>query len=218
VVVREAAGRLLESVDTTGGVRLLGVGVSGLADYTQEDLFAQARLEAGQAAAEPPEEAGQGPRPEGAGPTEPPEAHGPGVGDAASGEPAAADGRQWRAGQDVTHTEFGPGWVQGSGLGRVTVRFETPQSAPGRVRTFRAGDPGLRPADPLPLIPGPDPAEDPGEDPGAAAPGASAGVSREGRGAGQDSSSVPASSSLAEGFGASASRVPVPPPATRPNE
>ncbi|NUK54819.1 DNA polymerase IV, partial [Streptomyces lunaelactis] len=34
-VVREAAGRLLEAVDTTGGVRLLGVGVTGLADYTQ---------------------------------------------------------------------------------------------------------------------------------------------------------------------------------------
>ncbi|MBK3570358.1 DNA polymerase IV, partial [Streptomyces sp. MBT62] len=41
-VVREAAARLLDSVDTTGGVRLLGVGVSGLADYTQEALFAQA--------------------------------------------------------------------------------------------------------------------------------------------------------------------------------
>ena len=41
-VVREAAARLLDAVDTTGGVRLLGVGVSGLADYTQEDLFAQA--------------------------------------------------------------------------------------------------------------------------------------------------------------------------------
>jgi DNA polymerase-4 len=220
VVVREAAGRLLESVDTTGGVRLLGVGVSGLADYTQEDLFAQARLEAGQAAAEPPEEAGQGPRPEEAGSTGPPGAYGRGAGGAASGEPAAADGRQWRAGQDVTHTEFGPGWVQGSGLGRVTVRFETPQSAPGRVRTFRAEDPALRPADPLPLIAGPDPGEDPGGDPGAAVPPpeANAGVSLEGRGAGQDSSSVPASSSLAEGPGASASRVPVPPPATRPNE
>lgn len=41
-VVREAAARLLEAVDTTGGVRLLGVGVTGLADFTQEDLFAQA--------------------------------------------------------------------------------------------------------------------------------------------------------------------------------
>ncbi|WP_461028383.1 DNA polymerase IV, partial [Streptomyces sparsus] len=41
-VIREAAARLLDAVDTTEGVRLLGVGVSGLADFTQEDLFAQA--------------------------------------------------------------------------------------------------------------------------------------------------------------------------------
>ncbi|WP_259370514.1 DNA polymerase IV [Streptomyces sp. SCUT-3] len=41
-VVTETAQRLLEGVDTTGGVRLLGVGVAGLADFTQEDLFAQA--------------------------------------------------------------------------------------------------------------------------------------------------------------------------------
>ena len=46
-VVREAAARLLEAVDTTGGVRLLGVGVTGLADYTQEDLFAQAAARSG---------------------------------------------------------------------------------------------------------------------------------------------------------------------------
>ncbi len=44
-VIREAAARLLEMVDTTGGVRLLGVGVSGLADFTQEDLFAQVATE-----------------------------------------------------------------------------------------------------------------------------------------------------------------------------
>jgi DNA polymerase-4 len=43
--------------------------------------------------------------------------------------------------------------VQGSGLGRVTVRFETPGSAPGRVRTFRVDDPDLEPVDPLPLVP-----------------------------------------------------------------
>jgi DNA polymerase-4 len=41
--------------------------------------------------------------------------------------------------------------VQGSGLGRVTVRFETPQSPPGRVVTFAVDDPDLTPADPLPL-------------------------------------------------------------------
>ncbi|MFB7507968.1 DNA polymerase IV, partial [Streptomyces broussonetiae] len=45
--------------------------------------------------------------------------------------------------------------VQGSGLGRVTVRFETPQSPPGRVRTFSVEDPALEPADPLPLVSAP---------------------------------------------------------------
>ncbi|MBN0047031.1 DNA polymerase IV [Streptomyces actuosus] len=151
-VVREAAARLLDAVDTTGGVRLLGVGVSGLADYTQEDLFAQAaeaaaaadaaesaetaevarivreRAEGGQEA-----EADRPPGPEGAQPVE----------------------RRWHPGHDVRHTAYGPGWVQGSGLGRVTVRFETPYSGPGRVRTFRVDDPDLEPAEPLPLVPEP---------------------------------------------------------------
>ncbi|MEU6672434.1 DNA polymerase IV [Streptomyces sp. NPDC046727] len=131
-VIREAAARLLDSVDTTGGVRLLGVGVSGLADYTQEDLFAQAAQPSG--AAEESENMAAEAVPE---PPEPAE-------------------RQWRAGQDVRHAEWGPGWVQGSGVGRVTVRFETPQSPPGRVRTFLVGDPALEAAEPLPLVPGSD--------------------------------------------------------------
>ncbi|MBK3646109.1 DNA polymerase IV [Streptomyces sp. MBT33] len=129
-VVREAAARLLDSVDTTGGVRLLGVGVSGLADYTQEDLFAQA---AGEGAAEQVAEEG---------------AEEPVV------EQQVVVERRWPAGHDVRHAEFGHGWVQGSGLGRVTVRFETPGSEPGRVRTFRVDDPDLEPADPLPLVEG----------------------------------------------------------------
>lgn len=131
-VVREAARRLLEGVDTTSGVRLLGVGVSGLADYTQEDLFAQAATEA--------------------------------AGDTASAEPAAAgpeadaqaeaapQPRRWLPGLDVRHAEYGAGWIQGSGVGRVTVRFEQPWSAPGRVRTFAVDDPALEPGEPLPLI------------------------------------------------------------------
>ncbi|MCX5389407.1 DNA polymerase IV [Streptomyces sp. NPDC006482] len=138
VVVREAAGRLLEAVDTTGGVRLLGVGVSGLADYTQEDLFAQA------------EEAGGG----GAG------AGGVGAVAAVDPEPGGADEvaasvaveRRWAPGHDVRHAVHGPGWVQGSGVGRVTVRFEEPWSEPGRVRTFSVDDPELEPAEPLPLV------------------------------------------------------------------
>ncbi|MGW4822015.1 DNA polymerase IV [Streptomyces sp. NPDC004227] len=127
-VIREAAARLLDSVDTTGGVRLLGVGVSGLADYTQEDLFAQA---AGAQAEGPAEE-----RPE----------------EPAERQPAPTE-RRWPAGHDVRHAAYGHGWVQGSGLGRVTVRFETPDSAPGRVRTFLMDDPDLEPAEPLPLVP-----------------------------------------------------------------
>ncbi|MFI2642582.1 DNA polymerase IV [Streptomyces sp. NPDC018610] len=130
-VVREAAARLLEAVDTTGGVRLLGVGVTGLADYTQEDLFAQA---AGAREESPVEEPAD---------------------EAAEEQPAPAE-RHWPSGHDVRHAEYGHGWVQGSGLGRVTVRFETPVSEPGRVRTFRVDDPDLRPADPLPLVRRPD--------------------------------------------------------------
>ncbi|MEU4357074.1 DNA polymerase IV [Streptomyces virginiae] len=152
-VVREAAARLLEAVDTTGGVRLLGVGVTGLADYTQEDLFAQSSAAeaadadggaggvggaAGAAGGAEPEAAGGG-----AGPSEGPEQ--PGV-------PQESPERRWAAGSDVRHVLYGPGWVQGSGVGRVTVRFEQPGSEPGRVRTFRVDDPDLEPSDPLPLV------------------------------------------------------------------
>ncbi len=138
-VVREAAARLLDSVDTTGGVRLLGVGVTGLADYTQEDLFAQA-------AGERVEHADEEGEPE----------------QTAQEREVTPVERRWVAGHDVRHAEFGHGWVQGSGLGRVTVRFETPASEPGRVRTFRVDDPALETADPLPLVarrPGGAPAE-----------------------------------------------------------
>ncbi|MFE9596267.1 DNA polymerase IV [Streptomyces sp. NPDC006294] len=137
-VVREAAGRLLESVDTTGGVRLLGVGVTGLADYTQEDLFAQAAAEAGSAAVSAED------------PAPPAEPHATEALDPGSREEPAE--RRWAAGQDVRHALYGPGWVQGSGVGRVTVRFEEPWSPPGRVRTFRVEDEQLEAADPLPLV------------------------------------------------------------------
>ncbi|WP_234366192.1 DNA polymerase IV [Streptomyces albireticuli] len=140
-VVREAAARLLDGVDTTAGVRLLGVGVTGLADYTQEDLFAQAASEAAAAVAElPPPEGADRPAGEAA-----PEAGGEGA--AAPERP-----RRWLPGLDVRHSEYGAGWIQGSGVGRVTVRFEQPWSEPGRVRTFAVDDPALEPAEPLPLI------------------------------------------------------------------
>ncbi|MBA0051065.1 DNA polymerase IV [Streptomyces sp. AJS327] len=127
-VIRESAARLIDGVDTTAGVRLLGVGVSGLADFTQEDLFAQATAER-----EAAPEAGSGE-------AEP-------AGERERAEPRAE--RRWIPGHDVWHALHGPGWVQGSGLGRVTVRFEHPGSPPGRVRTFRVDDPELEVAEPL---------------------------------------------------------------------
>ncbi|WP_103500823.1 DNA polymerase IV [Streptomyces sp. SM14] len=135
-VVREAAARLLGGLDTTAGVRLLGVGVSGLADFTQEDLFAQASRD-------------RAPVPDAA-----PEKGAPSGGEAEAGAVAtgaAAVARRWLPGEDVVHDAHGRGWVQGSGVGRVTVRFETPTSPPGRVRTFATDEPGLSPAEPLPL-------------------------------------------------------------------
>lgn len=57
--------------------------------------------------------------------------------------------RPWRTGDDVAHVEHGHGWVQGAGHGRVTVRFETRGTGPGRARTFPADDPALARADAL---------------------------------------------------------------------
>ncbi len=114
-LVARMARMLLGDVDTSGGVRLLGVGVSGLADWIQEDLFEEYDDDA----AEEPSTL---------------------TDDAVA---AVTRGRQWAPGLDVEHVEHGRGWVWGSGVGRVTVRFETAHTAPGPVRTFRADDPDL---------------------------------------------------------------------------
>ena len=115
-VVARMARRLLAESDTSGGVRLLGVGVSGLADWIQEDLFSDV---------EEPDDV-------------------PEVVDTGEQYESARRRRQrWLPGMDVVHVSQGPGWVWGSGLGRVTVRFETAETGPGPVRTFSADDPDL---------------------------------------------------------------------------
>jgi DNA polymerase-4 len=53
---------------------------------------------------------------------------------------------------DIIHTDRGPGWVWGAGLGRVTVRFETAQTGPGPIMTFSADDEALS----KPELPEPD--------------------------------------------------------------
>jgi DNA polymerase IV len=121
------ARRLLTEAGTGGGLRLLGVGVSGLSPYAQGDLFA----------------------PDPAPDDEVPEDDDDGAAPAAE-QPAAAPSAEarWWPGQDVRHADLGAGWVWGRGLGRVTVRFEGPRTSPGPVRTLPADDPLLTPADP----------------------------------------------------------------------
>jgi DNA polymerase IV len=60
----------------------------------------------------------------------------------------------WRPGDDVSHVEHGHGWVQGAGHGRVTVRFETRHTGPGRAVTVDANDPALTHADALTSLDG----------------------------------------------------------------
>jgi len=124
--IAQIARRLLLEAGATGGIRLLGVGVSALSDFVQQDLFADpVGARAWTAGAD--EAAVPGPAP-----VLPPEQR----------------PRTWFPGQDVRHDEHGAGWVWGSGLNRVTVRFEGPGTPPGPVRTFLTDDPALHPSGP----------------------------------------------------------------------
>jgi DNA polymerase-4 len=122
--VARVARTLLREVDTSGGVRLLGVGVSGLADWIQDDLFADQ--------ADPESEAEDGQE------------------EAEALLASVARRRVWAPGMDVEHASHGRGWVWGAGRGVVTVRFETADTPPGRVLSFTAHDPQLRPFIPPP--------------------------------------------------------------------
>ena len=120
--VARVARTLLAEVDTSGGVRLLGVGVSGLADWIQDDLFADEESDL-------PED----------------------LDDETETVLASLSRRRtWAPGMDVEHVEHGRGWVWGAGRGVVTVRFETAETPPGRVLSLAADDPGLRPVSPPP--------------------------------------------------------------------
>ncbi|GAB3258568.1 DNA polymerase IV [Alteromonas gracilis] len=113
--ISRLARSLLADLDTSGGVRLIGVGVSGLADWIQEDLFG----------------ADDDPAPDV--PLEPVDL------------PDAGRVRAWAPGMDVVHDVHGPGWVWGSGRGVVTVRFESAETGPGRVLSLSVDDPELSP-------------------------------------------------------------------------
>ena len=79
--------------------------------------------------------------------------------DSALPEPVGESSR-WRIGDDLTHPEFGHGWVQGAGHGVVSVRFETRGSGPGVMRTFAIDTAELTGADPVDSLDWPAPAEE----------------------------------------------------------
>ncbi|GAA3613791.1 DNA polymerase IV [Microlunatus ginsengisoli] len=138
-VLAEIARSMLSAVDVSGGVRLLGAGVAGLTGVLQEGLFDHS------APGVPDEAVPDGDMPDGvAGAGDAPEAVTVGATEDPAGPTAGVRQRTgWPPGADVRHDEYGDGWVWGSGLGRVTVRFETRDTPPGPVRTFDLTDPAL---------------------------------------------------------------------------
>ncbi len=108
-------GELLPDLDWGAGIRLVGVGTANFVRSAQEELFSYGPQQSRQP-------------------------------QFLSESVSVADShyqRRWLPGADVTHDEFGPGWVWGSGKGWVTIRFETEHSGVGSVRSFAVDDPAL---------------------------------------------------------------------------
>ena len=124
------ARRLLLDPVEIGPIRLVGVGFSGLSEVQQESLFPALELLATD------EVSGTG-----------------------SPQPVVQPGPAaplWRVGDDVVHTEFGHGWVQGAGHGVMTARFETRSTGPGSARTFSDEVAAVKHADPVDSLDWPD--------------------------------------------------------------
>jgi DNA polymerase-4 len=120
------ARRLLLDPVEIGPIRLVGVGFSGLSEVRQESLFPDLDQAEDISDSEHP------------------------------GQPTTAAPAQWRVGDDVAHTRYGHGWVQGAGHGVMTIRFETRGTGPGSARTFPENTPEISRADPLDSLDWPD--------------------------------------------------------------
>ncbi|WP_233608684.1 DNA polymerase IV [Nocardia stercoris] len=131
-----AAQRSAVDPGVLGAIRLVGVGFGGLSTIRQESLFPELDrdLPGADGETDSPEPVLVAP------PATEPEL-----------PPATRSytAEYWYPGRDVSHAEYGHGWVQGSGHGRVTIRFETRSTGPGPAYTFSADDSNLAPADPL---------------------------------------------------------------------
>lgn len=135
-VLTAAAQRLTLDPQEIGPIRLVGVGYSGLTAVQQFAMFPEldgvldpVTTDAGNSSDEVYHPGGRDPN---------------------------ADRLRWTTGNDVHHPDHGHGWVQGSGHGRVTVRFETRSSGPGFAKTFALDDPELHEADSLISLDWPD--------------------------------------------------------------
>lgn len=169
--ISAAAVRLAPDPVDFGAIRLLGVGLSGLTDIVQEPLFEDLYPGSGPGArsttgvddgtdSDLPDTVGVGTvvssdtEADSPDEEEPHGAAGPAGAVPAIGAWRTVEEGRFRTGSDVRHDEHGFGWVQGSGHGRVSVRFETAATGPGRMRTLDEDDPALAPADPLDALGG----------------------------------------------------------------
>lgn len=140
--LKASAMSLARYPDELGPIRLVGVGFSGLENARQDVLFPELDLKVRRVEKEKDDDFEVGVRSASSAETT----------DHAPIDPLATmathHGR-FRVTQDVEHPEFGHGWVQGMGHGKVTVRFETRTTDRPVVKTFDVDNDQLSPANPL---------------------------------------------------------------------
>ena len=162
-VLYRVASRLAADPAVFGAVRLVGVSLSGLESARQEALFpdldpsqgadyralteADSDFEAGVVSAANTPTASVD-SDELANASTEADAEQPEF-DGAPTDASHTETSVWPATIDVYHPEYGHGWVQGSGHGVVSVRFETRTTGKGLVRSFPVDTPELIPADPI---------------------------------------------------------------------
>ena len=144
-VLKARALSLARYPDELGPIRLVGVSYSGLESARQDVLFPELDREVVRPAPDTDYETGVSDH----------APSGPVSGTESEMEPEGMGSagthttRRWHATQDVQHPDFGHGWIQGTGHGVVSVRFETRATGPGIARSFAADDEDLQPANPV---------------------------------------------------------------------
>lgn len=104
------AKELLDDIDVTPGLRLLGIGVSNFTIAAQEELFWIEEDELDETTSVFEHRVRR----------------------------FETDG--WRIGTEIEHEDFGRGWILATSRKSIGVRFETRYTRPGRVRTIQKDD------------------------------------------------------------------------------